>query len=84
MKSSFIINFTASKSSSVNTFHYSTMTSAENLQVLNNFIITLCKSFLEKLNYERVYVKIWKWELEEAAFMFQGVVYDNDTKTIYI
>lgn len=82
MENYFIIDFTASKNCGVNNKRYSMMTFADTLKELNNSIVNLSKSWLEKEGYERVYVKVWKWEAEETTYMFGGVIYDYDIKTI--
>ena len=84
MTSYFIIDFTASKNCGVNNKRYSLMTFADTLVTLNDIILNLSKSYIETDKFERVFVKVWKWEDEKAAYMFQGVIYDYDTKTIYI
>ena len=82
MTSYFIIDFTASKNCGVNNKRYSMMTFADTLKELSNTIVHLSKSWLDKEGYERVYIKVWKWEAEETTYMFGGVIYDYDTKTI--
>lgn len=82
MTSYFIINFKASKASGVINKYYSTMTFADALVTLNDIILNLSKSYIETEKYERVFVKVWKWEDEKANFMFQGVIYDYDNETI--
>ena len=84
MTSYFIINFKASKAGGVINKYYSMMTFADTLVTLNDIILNLSKSYIETEKFERVFVKVWKWEDEKAAYMFQGVIYDYDTKTIYI
>lgn len=84
MTSYFIIDFTASKNCGVNNKRYSMMTFAKTLKELSNTIVHLSKSWLEKEGYERVYIKVWKWEAEETTYMFGGVIYDYDPKTICI
>lgn len=82
MENYFIIDFIARKTSDVNNKRYSMMTFADTLKELNNSIVKRSKSWLEEEGYERVYVKVWRWEAEEATYMFGGVIYDNDNKTI--
>lgn len=82
MTSYFIIDFTASKNCGVNNKRYSMMTFADTLKELSNTIVHLSKSWLEKEGYERVYIKVWKWEAEETTYMFGGVIYDCDPKNI--
>lgn len=82
MKNYFIIDFIARKTSDVNNKRYSMMTFADTLKELNNTIVHISKSWLEKEEYERVYIKVWKWEAEETTCMFGGVIYDYDPKTI--
>lgn len=84
MTSYFIINFKASKTSGVNNKYYSMMTFADTLKELSNTIVNISKSWLEKEAYERVYIKVWRWESEETTYMFNGVIYDSDPKTICI
>lgn len=82
MENYFIIDFIARKTSDVNNKRYSMMTFADTLKELNNSIVKRSKSWLEEEGYERVYVKVWRWEAEEATYMFGGVIYDYDNKTI--
>ena len=82
MENYFIIDFIARKTSDVNNKRYSMMTLADTLKELSNTIVHLSKSWLEKEGYERVYVKVWRWESEETTYMFGGVIYDSDPKTI--
>lgn len=84
MTSYFIINFKASKAAGVINKYYSTMIFADTLEELSNTIVQLSNSYLEKEAYERVYIKVWRWENEETTYMFNGVIYDSDTKTICI
>lgn len=80
----FIIELEAMKNCNLNHERYTTMYPTDNLVSLNNFILRMSTSYIENDKYERVFVKVWKWEDEKAAYMFQGVIYDYDTKTIYI
>lgn len=80
----FIIEFEAMKNCNLNHERYTTMYPADSLVSLNNYILHMSKSYIETDKFERVFVKVWKWEDEEAAYMFQGVIYDYDTETIYI
>lgn len=82
MKSYFIIYFEASKNCGVNNKRNSIMTIANTMDELNNTILNLSESYFECDKFERVFVKVWKWEDELANFMFQGVIYDYDTKKI--
>lgn len=82
MENYFIINFIASKTSGVNNKYYPMMTFADTLKELTNSIVKRSKSWLEEEGYERVYIKVWRWEQEETTFMFGGVIYDYDNKTI--
>lgn len=82
MENYFIIDFIARKTSDINNKRYSMMTFADTLKDLSNTIVHLSKSWLEKEGYERVYIKVWKWEAEETTYMFGGVIYDYDPKTI--
>ena len=82
MENYFIIDFIARKTSDVNNKRYSMMTFADTLKELNYSIVKRSKSWLEEEGYERVYVKVWRWEAEEATYMFGGVIYDYDNKTI--
>ena len=84
MTNYFIIRFEAVKNCGVNKEQYTTMTTADSLTSLNNFILHMSKSFIEKDKFERVFVKVWKWEDEKASYLFQGVINDYDTETIYI
>lgn len=81
MTSYFIIDFTASKKSGVNNKRYSMMTFADTLVSLNDFILNMSKSYIVNDNFDRVFVKVWKWEDEKAAYMWQGLIYDYDTET---
>lgn len=72
------------KNCNLNHERYTTMYPADSLVSLNNFILRMSKSYLVSNKFERVFVKVWKWENEKAAYMFQGVIYDNDIETIYI
>ena len=80
----FIIELEAMKNCNLNHERYTTMYPADSLVSLNNFILRMSKSYLVSNKFERVFVKVWKWENEKAAYMFQGVIYDNDIETIYI
>ena len=82
MTNYFIIDFEASKNCGVNNKRYSMMTFANTMVDLNNTILNLSKSYIETDKFERVFVKVWKWEDEKANFMFQGVIYDYDNETI--
>lgn len=82
MTSYFIIYFEASKNCGVNNKRYSMMTFANTMKDLNNTILNLSRSYFECDKFERVFVKVWKWEDEKANFMFQGVIYDYDNETI--
>lgn len=82
MTSYFIIDFNARETSGINNKRYSMMTFADTLKELSNTIVHLSKSWLEEEGYERVYVKVWRWESEEKTYMFGGVIYDSDPKTI--
>lgn len=82
MENYFIIDFIARKTSDINNKRYSMMAFADTLKDLSNTIVHLSKSWLEKEGYERVYIKVWRWEQEETTFMFGGVIYDYDNKTI--
>lgn len=84
MTNYFIIRFEAAKNCGVNKTNYTTMASADSLVSLNDFILHMSKSFIMNDNFDRVFVKVWKWEDEKAAYMFQGVIYDYDIETIYI
>lgn len=84
MRTNFIIQFEAAKNGGVNKEIYTTITSANSLFEINHFIVHMSKSYFEEEKYERVYVKVWKWENEKAEYMFEGVIYDYDTETIYI
>ena len=84
MTSYFIVNFKASMANGVKNKYYSTMIFADTLQELSNTIVQLSNSYLEKEGYESVYIKVWKWEIEETHYMFSGVIYDSDPKTICI
>ena len=84
MRTNFIIQFEAADNCGVNKENYTTITSANSLIDINLFILHMSKSYFEEEKYERVYVKVWKWEDEKAAYMFKGVIYDYDTETIYI
>lgn len=82
MTNYFIIDFEASKNCGVNNKRYSMMTFANTMVDLNNNILNLSKSYFERDKFERVFVKVWKWEDEKADFMFQGVIYEYDNETI--
>lgn len=84
MKTNFIIQFEAAKKCGINKEIYTTITSAISLLEINHFILHMSKSYFEEEKYERVNVKVWKWEEEKAIYMFKGVIYDYDTETIYI
>lgn len=84
MTSYFIVNFKASMANGVKNKYYSTMIFADTLKELSNTIVHLSNSYLEKEGYECVYVKVWRWESEETTYMFNGVIYDSDPKTICI
>lgn len=84
MRKNFIIQFEAAKNGGVNKEIYTTMTSANSLIEINQFIVHMSKSYFEEEKYEQVYVKVWKWEDEKAAYLLQGVIYDYDTESIYI
>lgn len=84
MTSYFIIDFKVRMTNGVIDKYYSMMTFADTLKELSNSIVHLSKSWLEKEAYERVYIKVWRWENEETTYMFNGVIYDSDPKTICI
>lgn len=84
MQRYFIINFKASKNAGVNYKKYSIMTLADSLVNLNDIILNLSRTYIEDDKFERVYVKVWKWENEKAEYMFGGFILDSDKKTIYI
>lgn len=82
MENYFIIDFEASKNCGINNKRYSMMTFANTMVDLNNTILNLFESYFKHDKFERVFVKVWKWEDEKANFMFQGVIYDYDNETI--
>lgn len=82
MENYFIIDYEASKNCGVNNKRYSMMTFANTMVELNINILNISKSYFERDKFERVFVKVWKWEDEKANFMFQGVIYDYDNETI--
>lgn len=82
MNNYFIIDFSARETSDINNKSYSMMTFAGTLKDLSNQIVNISKSWLEKEGYERVYVKVWRWEAEKTTYMFGGVIYDYATNTI--
>ena len=84
MRTNFIIQFEAAKNCGVNKEIYTTITSANSLLELDNFIVHMSRSYFKEEKYEKVYIKVWKWEDEKTAYMFQGVINDYDTETIYI
>ena len=84
MKTNFIISFEPAKDSGQRPEKYTTMATAYSLVSLNDFILHMSRSYIKDENFERVFVKVWKWEEENAEFMFKGVIYDFDIETIYI
>ena len=84
MNNYFIIRFKPVKDSGQRPEEYTTMASADSLVSLNDFILHMSKSYIVNDNFDRVFVKVWKWEDEKAAYMFQGIIYDYDIETIYI
>ena len=84
MRTNFIIQFEAAKDNGQRPEQYTTITSCNSLFEINHFIVHMSKSYFEEENFDRVFVKVWKWVDEKAEYMFQGVIYNYDTETIYI
>lgn len=83
MKHYFIIEFEAMKNCNLTHERCTMMYQGDSLESVNNFIVRIAKSYFEE-QFERVFVKIWKWENGDAAFMVEGVIRDYDTETIFI
>ena len=83
MRTNFIISFEPAKDSGQRQELYTTMTTVDSFVSLNDFILHMSSSYIKDENFDRVFVKVWKWEDEKAAYMFQSVVYDYDIETIH-